>query len=134
MLKKRINLPLALFVKDRTGAIDQDATGLESEPKRPQKPFLLGHELRDVGLAPEPADIGVAANDARRRARRVKQNRIKELGLGEDLLARPLATKRVPRGPHCRVTHPELHPGGAMTGSARRQRFSWKFGIRFGVG
>jgi hypothetical protein len=63
VLKKRINLPLAFFMKNRTGAVKQNASRLEPQPQCIEKPLLLGHELRNIGLSPEPTDIGVAAYD-----------------------------------------------------------------------
>src|SRR6478752_10840246 len=72
--KKRRNAPVALLLEDRAGAVDQPTARLQEGPQRVQQPRLLRRQLVDVALAAQPADVRMAANDARGGARRVQQD------------------------------------------------------------
>src|SRR5262249_45674235 len=60
----------------RAAAIEQDAARFGTRARRKCKPTLQGRECRDVGWALEPGDVGMAANRARRRAGRIKEDHI----------------------------------------------------------
>ena len=66
---------LALALEDRAGGVEQPAAGLEQRPQRVQQLAPAARaSARHVGGAAQPADVGVAAHDARGAAGRVEQD------------------------------------------------------------
>ena len=62
--EKRLDLAIAFRQKQRAGAVKQTATGAQHSPQGLQHAFLDSSELGDVGFAPQPTHIGMAADDA----------------------------------------------------------------------
>jgi hypothetical protein len=60
--------------KYRTGAEQQAPAGGQQRPERVQQAILLRRQISQVGSAPQPAHVGVAAHDARSAARRIQQD------------------------------------------------------------
>ena len=78
-LKERLHQLMPLGPEHRTRAIEQTPTHRQQGPIGLQKLRLQARQLPHIGLAPQPAHIGVTAHDARGRTRRIQQNRVKLL-------------------------------------------------------
>ncbi len=70
-----------LLREHRAGDVQQFAAGPQQRPKRVEQRGLRGRERGNVGGATQPADVGVAAGDARGAAGRVEQNAVEGLSV-----------------------------------------------------
>ena len=77
-LQKSVDLLLAFGFEDRAGGINHPTTGLEQRPQRVQQLALDGGQRDQVFGPAQPANVGMAAHDARSRARRIEQDRIEQ--------------------------------------------------------
>ena len=73
--KRRYGL-LAFFRLQRTGAIDQRPARLQQRDRPLQQPLLQRRQRGDIGLLPQPGDVGMAADGAGRGAGRVDQDAV----------------------------------------------------------
>ena len=88
----------------------------EQRPERRQDALLLGGERRDVALAPQPLDVGMAPHDTRCRARDIRQDAIERLAVPPARRRARVADRRADRRageaqPREVLAHP-LDPAG----------------------
>jgi hypothetical protein len=118
-LQKCVDLVLALRLEHRAGRVQQPAAGLEGGPQRVQQLGLDARQRRDVLGAAQPADVGVAAHDARGAARGVQQDGVE--GLAVPPVGRAAAVARAGAAAQAQAREGVVHAQQALRVGVERQ-------------
>ena len=122
-LQKCVDLVLALAPEHRAGGVEQPAAGLERRPQRVQQLGLDAAQRGDVLGAAQPADVGMAAHDARGAAGRVQQDGVERLAVPPVGRAAAVARARARRaGAGGRACRPRARGAAGRLSSASTSR------------
>ena len=80
-LQKTLHDVVILLCKYRAGGIQKPATRYQQGPQRAENRSLQGTETLDVACSPQQFDVGMAPDHARRRTRRIEQDRVEWLAI-----------------------------------------------------
>ena len=114
--EKRLHGGFVFFPENRAGCVKQFTTTLKDLPQAIEERRLLVGQLREIGRSTVPANVGMAAHDARSAAGRIEQDPLERTAVPPGIRGLP-ASAQTSVAPHAQP-RPDF-PGSGQAGPRR---------------